>query len=291
MDAWHERKMLDEKFPFKFYITDVTEFPPHWHEEIEIVYLLEETLQVGINNEVYTMEPRDILIIGMGDIHYYLNNSNQCRRIILMFNPAIFEAFAEELTEKKLALPLIKYPEPKSELSKTNSVNQHHLIEEQILAIIKEFVHSKNGYQLVTKARLYDLLALLIRLNLLEEYNPQEKSNHLKKLERLEQVFKFVKNNYSRPITLEEAATAANSSLYYFTRFFKDATGMTFINYLNNYRISKALRLLASTTDPITEIAFKTGFESIKTFNRVFKQIKACSPRQYRNSMSNLSTK
>jgi AraC-like DNA-binding protein len=95
-----------------------------------------------------------------------------------------------------------------------------------------------------------------------------------------------VEHNYTREITLAEIAGAANFSIYHFARFFKEATGMTFIQYLNNYRISKAIRYLCSTTDPITEIAFQAGFDSIKTFNRVFKQLKGCSPTEYKKSMA-----
>lgn len=60
---------------------------------------------------------------------------------------------------------------------------------------------------------------------------------------------------------------------------------MTFGHYLNNYRIEKASDLLKSTEDPITEIVFKSGFGSIKTFNRVFKQIRGCSPSSYKKTI------
>jgi AraC-like DNA-binding protein len=73
--------------------------------------------------------------------------------------------------------------------------------------------------------------------------------------------------------------------MYHFTRFFKDTTGMTFWQYLNNYKVSKAVNLLINTSDSISEIAFNSGFNSIKTFNRVFKQVKGCSPSEFRKAI------
>jgi AraC-like DNA-binding protein len=104
----------------------------------------------------------------------------------------------------------------------------------------------------------------------------------LKKLEMLDNIFKYIENNYREQINLSEVAKAASFSMYHFTRFFKDATGMTFWQYLNNYRISKAVNYLMNTSDSISDIAYNSGFNSIKTFNRVFKQAKGYSPSQFK---------
>ena len=122
------------------------------------------------------------------------------------------------------------------------------------------------------------------------KYSPHEKSRKLGRLERLEQVFEYVDNNYDRPISLDQIARVANFSIYHFTRFFKETTGMTFGEYLNSYRIKKAEAYLEDAQNTITEIAFKSGFNSIKTFNRVFKHQKGCSPSEYRKLLSGDST-
>jgi AraC-like DNA-binding protein len=278
MEAWHQKNLVAEDFPFQLLITDIAEFPPHWHEELEIVYALEQDLAIGLNNEIYILNPHDILLIGRGEVHYFLMPPLQkSKRIILQFELSLFESFALEIQERRFSSPLIKrQSEP--------ALNPHRNLESQILAIETEYYQKRAGYQLAIKARLCDLMVTLLRQVPMEKYSSLEQMKHLKKLERLEQVFHYVEENYTREILLAEVAGAASFSVYHFARFFKEATGMTFVQYLNNYRVSKAAKYLINSSDPITEIAFQAGFDSIKTFNRVFKQLKGCSPREYKKA-------
>lgn len=273
MEAWHQKNLLDVESQFQIFLTDVSEYPPHWHEEFEIIYVLDEKLDIGLGSEIYTLEPRDILLVGMGEVHYFLTRPVRSKRAILQFKLSFFEASAPIFKDNKFQTPLIK-PDQFPFI--------HNQLEQPLLAITREYDEQYEGYPLAVKARLFDLLVALLRYVPLEPYCQSERNKHLNRLERLEQVFQYVEANYTRQIKLKDAADAASFSVYHFTRFFKDTTGMTFIHYLNNFRITKAIQYLNDTHDSITEIAFKSGFESIKTFNRIFKQHKGCSPTQYR---------
>lgn len=279
MEVFHQRNLVGEEFPFNLFITDIAEYPPHWHEEIEIVYVLDEPLTIGLNNEIFTVNPREIFLIGRGEVHFFITPPKKSKRIILQFELSMFENFAAIMRERKFTNPLIQ--------SKGGDEPAHRDLERQILWIEDEHTRKAEGYHLAIKARLYDLMVILLRRVPMEKYSFLEQNKHLKRLERLEQVFQYVEQHHIREITLEEIAKTANFSVYYFTRFFKEATGMTFIQYLNNYRITKAIKYLTnSTEDSITEVAFKAGFESIKTFNRVFRQFKGCSPSCYKKMMT-----
>lgn len=276
MEAWHQRNNLAQDLPLQIIITDIAEFPPHWHEEIEIIYALDENLVIGLNNELFILKPRDIFIIGQGEVHFFPTPSKTSRRLIIQFELSCFDTLTPLIRDRRFMKPFFS--------SQTDS-EIHHDLEKQILAIKEEYQHKKDAYQLAVKARLYDLMVTILRKTPLEHYSSMERNKHLKRLESLENVFKYVEKNFTRPIKLAEVAQAANFSIFYFTRFFKETTGMTFIQYLNNYRISKALHYLENTTNPITEIAFQSGFESIKTFNRIFKQYKGCSPSVYKKRL------
>jgi len=184
------------------------------------------------------------------------------------------------ISDRRFVRPMLGFSK---KLGTEEQTNIHQAMERQILAIMDEYQEKKDGYQMALKARIYDLVVILLRQVPMEPYQPREKSRQISRLKRLEKVFGYVEENYYRNIGLEEIARVANYSPYHFTRFFKESTGMTFNDYLNSFRIKKVERLLLDMDLTITEVAYKAGFNSIKTFNRVFKKLKGCSPSEYRN--------
>ncbi len=283
MEALHQKNtnINTGHFPVNVFNTDVQVFPPHWHERIEIVYVLGEELKIGVNNSVYTLNKRDILIVGMGEVHYFLMQPQKCDRIIVHFELSLFGSLANSISGRRLLNPLIPFC-PDNELS---AFSIHAFFERIILAIQQETQHKEKGFQFILGARLYELAAGIIRYIPNEKLCAAEMNKQMKKLQLLEQVAQYVDRNLYREITLEEVSKHVNFSMYHFTRFFKDTTGMTFWQYLNNYKVSKAANYLINTTDTISEIAFNSGFNSIKTFNRVFKQIKGCSPSEFKKAI------
>ena len=106
------------------------------------------------------------------------------------------------------------------------------------------------------------------------------KSNSL--MNRLSMVLDYLDSHYSENITLEEAASIACFSKFYFTRLFKQYTNQTFYDYLSARRIKAAEQMLIVPNLAITEISLKSGFASLSSFNRTFKRLKGCSPSEYR---------
>jgi YesN/AraC family two-component response regulator len=86
-------------------------------------------------------------------------------------------------------------------------------------------------------------------------------------------------------ITLADISKEFYISQFYFSKIFKEATGFTFVEYLNSVRIKEAQRLLVSTNDKVIRISYNVGFGSIAHFGRMFKAITGYSPLQYRKNM------
>lgn len=287
MEAHHQRISINkaEPFPINVFNTDVQEFPPHWHEKIEIVYVLGDELKIGQNNAVYTLHNRDIFIVGVGEVHYFVMQPQKCDRIIVLIEPTLFDGLSNLIAGIRLLNPHIPYNAHEN----VSDFSVHSFFEKQILDIQKEKNEMKSGYQFLARARLYDIAAGIIRYIPSEKLCSAQLSKHMKKLEILEHVTKYIDENFREEITLADVSKSANFSMFHFTRFFKDTTGMTFMQYLNNYKISKAVNMLINTSDSISEISFNSGFNSIKTFNRVFKQVKGCSPSEFKKQyLSNI---
>ncbi|MGB0257081.1 MAG: PocR ligand-binding domain-containing protein [Coraliomargarita sp.] len=93
---------------------------------------------------------------------------------------------------------------------------------------------------------------------------------------------RYIQDRYNESISLDEAARAVNASTRHFCKVFKQATGITFTDYLARVRVEKAKALLQNPHLRVSEVAFETGFESISQFNRSFKRITGKSPTQFR---------
>ena len=277
MKGYYEKTVLEQDFPFRLFFNDGYVITPHhWHEDIEIIYLIEGDVKAGVNNELYNLKKDDILIIPPGGVHYFLKEMDYSERAVIQFRMSIYDTFLNGNKDRVAIKPMFNKCRFLSEGDEF-----YELMRNEIKSIIKEYEQKYNGYKIFLKARLYDLAGILMR------YMPKdcEDINYDKQKERLgklDNVMRYVEKNYSDKIVLDEIANVAGFSKFHFARFFKENTGMTFIDYLNNFRISMAEWTLINEDCSITEVSFKTGFNSIKTFNRVFKQLKGCSPMEYR---------
>lgn len=100
----------------------------------------------------------------------------------------------------------------------------------------------------------------------------------------LQRALDYIEENYSNHISLDDVSTYVGYSSKYFSRYFKEQIGNTFVNYLNQLRIRRAKTLLNDKTITIKDIATAVGFESANTFIRVFKQFEGVPPGQYRQT-------
>lgn len=99
---------------------------------------------------------------------------------------------------------------------------------------------------------------------------------------RIETVMAYLNKNFEQDISLSEAAKLAAMSEVAFSRFFKTRTGKTFVDTLNEIRLGHASRLLIDTTQSVSEIAYRCGFNNMSNFNRIFRKKKQCTPKEFR---------
>ena len=102
--------------------------------------------------------------------------------------------------------------------------------------------------------------------------------------DKIKRAYEFIQLNFRNKIKLEDIAGDLNMTTISFSRLIKQRTGKTFVEFLNDYRIGCATRMLIDSNDSIAEIAFKCGFNNIDNFNRIFRKLKSCSPTQFKDS-------
>lgn len=102
---------------------------------------------------------------------------------------------------------------------------------------------------------------------------------------RINLIFNFVQVEFTRQITLEEIADKVSMSVPGFCRYFKKNTGKTFIQFVNEYRLVHAAKLLHEKQTSITDICYESGFSNFSHFNKLFKQFSGRTPSTYRNEL------
>ena len=134
-----------------------------------------------------------------------------------------------------------------------------------------------DGYTLLVKSSLFLFLYALYKYRSTAEL-PRDSSYS----ETIKTVIQYVKDNYQRPITVEEISELTDYSESHFMRIFRRETGQTFISFLNDYRLEMAAYLLKETADPVNAIAENTGFGNFSYFIRMFQKKYGTSPLKYR---------
>lgn len=130
------------------------------------------------------------------------------------------------------------------------------------------------------------LLALSEFYSVLAKILPELKKNHAHPTDiRINSAIEYIEQNYAKNISIETLSGVSNMSVSRFFPAFKNAFGITPIDYLNNYRINRAIiHLMNDDKISIEAVSEKCGFDSSAYFRRVFKKITGKSPREYRKS-------
>lgn len=109
-------------------------------------------------------------------------------------------------------------------------------------------------------------------------------NSNRKSVERISQINEYIRDNYKNALSLNNLAGYLNLSPTYISKIFKEYYGVSFVQYINHYRIERALNDIKYTKLPIIEIAARNGYPNISTFNRQFKEIYKSSPHEFRLS-------
>jgi AraC-like DNA-binding protein len=95
----------------------------------------------------------------------------------------------------------------------------------------------------------------------------------------------YITEHQNEEISLRQVAASVNTSAFYFCKMFKQATGLTFTDYLARLRIEKAKNLLLNPHKRISEVAYEVGFQSLSQFNRVFRRVTGQAPTVWREKL------
>ncbi|KAI7253644.1 hypothetical protein KC345_g11350 [Hortaea werneckii] len=277
MRAFHENRTYGSALPCTAFISHNIDYLAHWHNDLEIIYVVEGSVRMGINSETRNLQAGDLAVCSSGDIHYFDSKDNQSTLIFVIFNPSLIGFPAGWPLNMRLTSPFMEHrPDSPGDA----------VISSRLAAIMQELLHEYVGklphHEQLMTGLLHELCGLILRHMPLDTVNPHKDKRRITTMKIMQEVLEYLDTNYMHPITLADAARHANMSLFYFSRFFKSISGMSYISYLSSIRVNQAERLLLNTDKSILDIALECGFSNIRTFNRVFKQVKQRTPSELR---------
>jgi len=254
----------DNSEEFRFIDKKSVHVPPHIHTALEIVYITKGTQEVGVGTELYHMEAGDVAVIFPELIHHYqVFDSGKCRSRYLLVEPVLCGAYLQTLQQMAPQNPIIKKEKVHPDIAYAfETLYTDETKGEAALALHQAFVQI-----ILTRA--------LPCLKLVDKSSME--SNDL-----IFRVVSYIAAHFTEEVTLTKMAEDLYVSPFALSRIFSGTFHTNFNQYLNNTRLQYATYLLKYTSQTITEAMENSGFESQRTFNRVFKDTYHISPRDYR---------
>jgi len=253
----------------------------HYHPEIEIIFVCGGSGKRQIGSNISYFTEGDLILIGSNLPHCGMTNENtkndyeiviqfsqdflgtefwnapEMNRIFQMLETAKSGIVFGEKVKKALASKM-------DALVKSSSLDK--LV--KLIDILDELAHS-NDFKILNAGKYY--------------LQTQKEDN-----DRINLIFNHVKDNFKNQISLEKVAGLATMTVPSFCRYFKKITNKTFTQFVNEYRITHSLKLLAEQPLSISEICIDSGFNNFSYFNKTFKEHMQKSPSQYRKEFSNI---
>jgi AraC-like DNA-binding protein len=250
----------------------------HFHPEVELVYVDHGQGKVHIGNHLSYFNNSQLLFIGAHLPHHGFSD-----RLTVNGSETIIQFRPEFLGDTLLKLPEAKTIVSLFERAKKGIKFTHDTKNSVGPKILK--LTNISGFE-----RILLLLEILNDLALSQDYlllNVDDFSfeTTLQDSNKIDAIFKHVKNNFERQIQLDEIAGVASMTVPAFCRYFKKSTGKTFTKLVNEIRVVHATKLLSENSNSITDICFECGFNNFSHFNKQFKEFTGKSASKYRNDM------
>lgn len=260
-------------------------FPRHWHEHIQIYSFISGTAKLECGKNSFSVQPDDLVIVNPNELHYLESTSDDLEFYAIRFEPAfLFSNHVDSLQAKYLS------PIALNTIEFDNLIQDDAELTNLIHSVIVEYLHKETGYELAIKGYIYCLVVTLLRKHVQRVLTPAELNDRKAILIRFRPAFEMIEQRYTEKITLAELANTVGLGVHHFCRSFKQVTGKTTTEYINNMRLKKSIYYLKQTDCNITEIALMCGFENVSYFSRTFKKYYAASPSQYRKLQNNATT-
>ena len=266
----------DNDSSFRFLLTPKLNevFYWHFHPEIELVYVEADKGIRHIGDHISTYEGCDLALIGsyIPHLNFDYGVKATVETVVIQFPETYFEAGLVRIPELQKVVDLME--RAKTGIAFTGETKRIAGV------LLKKLQYMDRFHQFMELMSIFQFLAVSNEYEDLE-VRPISSQTILKQQERMHRIHQFVEMNFQKPIDTQQIADEVNLTLPAFCRYFKKATKLSYTDFVNQYRVQYAKKLLIQDKN-VTETCFECGFESLSYFNRIFKKFAGESPSEFR---------
>ena len=251
----------ENKTRLSFEKTNSLNFPAHIHDDIELIYTKKGGATAFCDGKEYTLCENSFFIVFPNQVHYFSECDYNGEYILLITKPSQLLNYQNSFFDGCPQSPLYCF-------NKGDDDNTAYLLE----TALEEFL--RDGDSSITSAYITLILGKLLKFFNIEK-------NRLSR-DSISSVLQYCAMHYKENITIDDISSALHISRSHISHLFGSRLNINFCDYINSLRLSDATHMLESGNYPITEIADRSGFATIRTFNRAFLKRYGISPSQYK---------
>ncbi len=268
----YELFKFEDSIPFRMFIYKLGEQKPHWHKELELIYVLEGNASVTISSNHYLLQTDDIILINRYDTHFI--EGENCVVLSILLDLEKIGVSEEEIDNLNFQC--------------NSSIETDKTPYKKIKALIASIVNYNLKYQDNSKyanlSIIYSLFAEF--MNKYRVISNTKKSSPSKSQARLREIIKYINLNYAKVITLKDLSEHFNLTIPYISSFFTDYFGQNFQDYYDELRINKSISSLLENKYTLQDLAILFGFSDDRAYVRAFKKIYKVTPSEYKKNLS-----
>ena len=275
----HEEIFYDTLKGVLLYHNTLSNYPLHWHNEVELILIVSGNLKIKFHNDTQATidcSPGDIILISPGTLHEYLSDTPGGEKLILLFDLGGYSQVSS-------LVPLLKTLPPYVHIKQKDYPLENARLQNYFWEIDRLYGESDEFLQISVYSLVTLILAQIGSMHLGDTPAAAEVPDYQhKNVDKLVLVTNYIDSHRSDDLTVEQLADLAGFSKFHFERLFKSYMGISCYQYITKRRILMAKELLGDTDLSVMDIALRSGFFSLSTFNRVFKDVNGCSPTEFR---------
>lgn len=276
-----EKNIYKDELPINVVVANIEEYPIHFHDDMEVVYVLEGSVTLRNGYYTYTLKQGDIFILNDREMHSFVSTGEKNMVMMLQLDLTYFSKYYDNLRNNFFVTDM-----------EDDSDESLEILRNILARIMMEILQKGYGYEHKVIESTHNLIACLMsdfQYFVMEDgkfVNEAKNKGNKILAGRLNRITDYMYDNYSRKLTLNEIAGREHLSIYYLSHVIKEATGLSFQDLLSFIRVEESEKLLLGTNKKIGAIAEETGFSAVRYYIKHFQTWYGMHPLEYRKQFT-----